>query len=42
MEKALELEESMDDPMFRADTHINVCAVLSTLGRHDIAMSHAM
>ena len=31
----------MDDPMFKADTHINTCAVLSTLGRHDVALNHA-
>jgi hypothetical protein len=31
----------MDDPMFKADTHINTCAVLSTLGRHDAALLQA-
>jgi hypothetical protein len=41
LEKALELEQDMDDPMFKADTHINTCAVLSSLGRHDVAMNHA-
>lgn len=41
LEKALDLESNMDDPMFKADTHINTCAVLSILGRHDVALNHA-
>ena len=31
----------MDDPSFKADTHLNTCAVLSQMGRHDLAMNHA-
>jgi len=25
----------------KADTHLNICAVLSEMNRHDIAMHHA-
>jgi len=31
----------MDDLSFKADTHLNTCAVLSLMGRHDLAMHHA-
>lgn len=31
----------MDDLSFKADTHLNLCAVLSIMGRHDLAMHHA-
>ena len=41
LEKALELEGNMDDSSFKADTHLNICAVLSQMGRHDLAMHHA-
>jgi hypothetical protein len=29
LEKALDLEINMEDTSFRADTHLNTCAVLS-------------
>lgn len=41
LEKALELEGSMEDASFKADTHLNTCAVLSQMGYHDLAMHHA-
>jgi len=41
LEKALELEGATDDSSFKADTHLNTCAVLSQMGRHDLAMHHA-
>jgi len=31
----------MDDLSFKADTRLNTCAVLSSMGRHDLAMHHA-
>jgi hypothetical protein len=41
LEKALELEDCIEDAGFKADTHLNLSAVLSQLGRHDIAIHHA-
>jgi len=41
LEKSLDLENQMDDLSFKADTHLNTCAVLSQMGRHDLAMHHA-
>lgn len=41
LEKAIELEGSMEDLSFKADTHLNTCAVLSQMGRHDLAMHYA-
>jgi hypothetical protein len=42
LEKALELEgECGDKNSTKADTHNNTCAVLSQMGRHDLAMHHA-
>lgn len=41
LERALELEDKLDDDSFKADSHLNTCAVLSQIGRHDLAMHHA-
>jgi len=41
LEKALEEENKVDDISYKADTHLNTCAVLSQMGRHDLAMHHA-
>ncbi len=42
LEKALIIEKSMPSNIAsRADTHLNMCAVLSELGRHDVAYEHA-
>ena len=39
---ALEKERLLEDSNFRADTHLNICAVLSQMGMHDLALHHAM
>ena len=41
LEKALEIESRQPHTAAKADTHLNTCAVLSQLNRHDIAMNHA-
>ena len=41
LEQALELECNIEDASFKADTHLNICAVLSQMGRHELAMNHA-
>ena len=42
LEKSLIIEKSMPSNIAsRADTHLNMCAVLSELGRHDVAYEHA-
>lgn len=41
LQKALRLEESIEDGDNPADTHLNLCAVLSQLGRHADALEHA-
>lgn len=40
--KALELELKLDHPKTLADTHLNLCAVLSQLDRHEDALQHSM
>ena len=45
LEKALTIEQKQEKggakKASKADTHLNMCAVLSQLGRHDHAMNHA-
>lgn len=41
LEKALKIESRLSDVQSPADTHINACAVLSQLGRHQSALEHA-
>jgi tetratricopeptide (TPR) repeat protein len=41
LERALDLEQSLPSNSSKADTHLNICAVLSQLGRHDLAYHHA-
>ena len=41
LEKALQIEQRHQSTAAKADTHLNMCAVLSQLGRHDHAMLHA-
>ena len=41
MEKALEIEQRLPYHTTKADTHLNMCAVLSGLDKHDLALSHA-
>ena len=40
--QALELELKIDQPKTLADTHLNLCAVLSQLDRHEDALQHVM
>ena len=40
--QALELELKMDASKALADTHLNLCAVLSQLDRHEDALQHVM
>mmetsp|Transcript_6722 Transcript_6722/g.4850 ORF Transcript_6722/g.4850 Transcript_6722/m.4850 type:complete len:92 (+) Transcript_6722:276-551(+) len=41
LEKALDIESRIPNSHSKADTHLNTCAVLSQLNRHDIALYHA-
>jgi hypothetical protein len=41
LEKALDIEQTLPYHSSKADTHLNICAVLSQLGRHDLAYHHA-
>jgi|Transcript_30617 tetratricopeptide (TPR) repeat protein len=41
LQKALKIEARLPNVQNPADTHINACAVLSQLGRHQTAMEHA-
>lgn len=41
LQKALKIESTLSNVKNPADTHINACAVLSQLGRHQTALEHA-
>lgn len=41
LQKALKIESRLTNVQNTADTHINACAVLSQLGRHQTALEHA-
>ena len=41
LEKALKLSSPQTDAVNRASTHLNLCAVLSQLGRHSVALEQA-
>lgn len=41
LQKALKIESRLTNVQNPADTHINACAVLSQLGRHQTALEHA-
>jgi len=41
LQKALRIESRMERVLNPADTHLNTCAVLSQLGRHQSALEHA-
>lgn len=41
LQKALKIESKLSNVQNPADTHINACAVLSQLGRHQGALEHA-
>jgi len=42
LEKALDLKKVIKATETIADTHLNICAVLSQLGKHEQALEHAM
>jgi len=43
LEASLKIEKSLDmHGSAASDTHLNICAVLSLMGRHDEALYHAM
>jgi len=41
LQKALKVEQSLEKVENHADTHLNLCAVMSQLGRHAAALEHA-
>ncbi|TMW61088.1 hypothetical protein Poli38472_014549 [Pythium oligandrum] len=41
LKRALAIEQRLEHVRNAADTHLNLCAVLSQLGRHDQALTHA-
>jgi tetratricopeptide (TPR) repeat protein len=41
LQKALKIESRLERVQNPADTHLNCCAVLSQLGRHQSALEHA-
>ena len=41
LEKAMEIEQKFPQTASKADTHLNLCAVLSQLNRHELALQHA-
>lgn len=41
LEDALDIEQHQEDSESKAETHLNTCAVLSALEKHDLAMQHA-
>ena len=36
------IESRLQRPEIQADTHLNICAVLSQLNKHELALNHAM
>ena len=42
LEQALSIEGRLSKVDTRADTHLNICAVLSQLNKHELALNHAM
>ena len=42
LQKALTIESRLQRPETQADTHLNICAVLSQLNKHELALNHAM
>jgi tetratricopeptide (TPR) repeat protein len=41
LEKAMEIEQRFDQTAAKADTHLNLCAVLTQLIRHELALQNA-
>jgi len=42
LEDAIAIETRLDKTKTLADSHLNICAVHSQLGKHDVAMTHIM
>jgi hypothetical protein len=42
LEDALAIELRLTSPTGLADTHLNLCAVLSQLGKHSEALGHVL
>jgi len=42
LEDAISIEIRLDKTKTLADSHLNICAVYSQLGKHDLAMTHIM
>ena len=42
LQRALTIESRLQRPETQADTHLNICAVLSQLNKHELALNHAM
>ena len=42
LQQALSIEARLQRPEVQADTHLNICAVLSQLNKHELALNHAM
>lgn len=42
LQRALTIEARLQRPEVQADTHLNICAVLSQLNKHELALNHAM
>jgi tetratricopeptide (TPR) repeat protein len=42
LQRALSLEGRLQRAEIQADTHLNICAVLSQLNKHEMALNHAM
>ena len=42
LQRALTIESRLQRPEIQADTHLNICAVLSQLNKHELALNHAM
>jgi len=40
LQSALEIEKTLEVTESAADTHLNICAVLSQLNKHDLALLH--
>ena len=42
LQKAIHIETKLSRVETQADTHLNICAVLSQLNKHELALNHAM
>jgi tetratricopeptide (TPR) repeat protein len=42
LEQALRIEKNLDDQKDLAETHLNICAILSKLGQHADALEHVL